>query len=98
VVVAGLRYAFAEAIVEGLWMQASVLLLEKGVLTGERRLLKGEYDDRAAQGSLGVGKERRSGGETDRVRAEAARVHPRLSTTATSGVMDRKHTGGEVQR
>ena len=39
VLVAGLRYAFAEATVEGLWLQVSALLLELGVLTGERRLL-----------------------------------------------------------
>ncbi len=39
VLVAGLRYAFAEATSEGLWLQVSVLLLELGVLKGERRLL-----------------------------------------------------------
>ena len=39
VLVAGLQYAFAEATVEGLWLQVSALLLELGVLTGERRLL-----------------------------------------------------------
>ena len=39
VLVAGLRYAFAEATVEGLWLQVSAMLLELGVLTGERRLL-----------------------------------------------------------
>jgi hypothetical protein len=39
VLVAGLRYAFAEATVEGLWLQVSALLMEFGVLTGERRLL-----------------------------------------------------------
>jgi len=37
--VAGLRYCFAEATAEGLWSQGSALLLELGVLRGERRLL-----------------------------------------------------------
>lgn len=39
VLVAGMQFAFAEASAEGLWSQISVLLLELGVLTGERRLL-----------------------------------------------------------
>ena len=39
VLVAGLRYAFAEATAESLWLQVSALLLELGVLKGERRLL-----------------------------------------------------------
>ena len=39
VLVAGLRYVFAEATAEGLWLQVSALLLELGVLSGERRLL-----------------------------------------------------------
>jgi Uncharacterised protein family (UPF0236) len=39
VLVAGLQYAFAEATAEGLWLQVSALLLELGVLKGERRLL-----------------------------------------------------------
>jgi hypothetical protein len=39
VLVAGLRYCFAEATTEGLWLQVSALLLELGVLEGERRLL-----------------------------------------------------------
>src|SRR5512142_3254466 len=39
VLVAGVRYAFAEATAEGLWLQLSALLLELGVLRGERRLL-----------------------------------------------------------
>lgn len=39
VLVAGLQYAFAEATAEGLWLQVSALLLELGVLCGERRLL-----------------------------------------------------------
>ena len=39
VLVGGLRYAFAEATAEGLWLQVSALLLELGVLRGERRLL-----------------------------------------------------------
>ena len=39
VLVAGLRYAFAEATAEGLWSQVAALLLELGVLGGERRLL-----------------------------------------------------------
>jgi hypothetical protein len=37
--VAGLRYCFAEATSEGLWLQVSALLLELGGLSGERRLL-----------------------------------------------------------
>jgi hypothetical protein len=37
--VAGLRYCLAEATAEGLWLQVSALLLELGVLSGERRLL-----------------------------------------------------------
>ena len=39
VLVAGLRYALADATAEGLWLQVSALLLELGVLGGERRLL-----------------------------------------------------------
>jgi hypothetical protein len=39
VLVAGLRYAFADAMAEGLWLQVAALLLELGVLSGERRLL-----------------------------------------------------------
>jgi hypothetical protein len=39
VLVAGLRYAFAEATAEGLWLQVSALLLQLGVLSGEHRLL-----------------------------------------------------------
>jgi hypothetical protein len=39
VLVAGLRYVFAEATAEGLWLQVSALLLQLGVLSGERRLL-----------------------------------------------------------
>jgi len=39
VLVAGLRYAFAEATAEGLWLQVSAMLLQLGVLSGERRLL-----------------------------------------------------------
>jgi hypothetical protein len=39
VLVAGLRYLFAEATAEGLWLQVSALLLQLGVLHGERRLL-----------------------------------------------------------
>lgn len=39
VLVAGLRYALAEATAEGLWLQVGALLLELGVLDGERRLL-----------------------------------------------------------
>jgi Uncharacterised protein family (UPF0236) len=39
VLVAGLQYAFAEATAEGLWLQVGALLLELGVLRGERRLL-----------------------------------------------------------
>ncbi len=39
VLVAGLRYAFAEATAEGLWLQIAALLLQLGVLSGERRLL-----------------------------------------------------------
>jgi hypothetical protein len=39
VLVAGWRYAVAEATAEGLWLQVGALLLESGVLSGERRLL-----------------------------------------------------------
>ena len=39
VLVAGWRYVFAEATTEGLWLQVGALLLELGVLGGERRLL-----------------------------------------------------------
>ena len=39
VLVAGWRYALAEATPEGLWLQVGALLLELGVLSGERRLL-----------------------------------------------------------
>ncbi len=39
VLVAGLQYAFAEATAEGLWLQVSALLVELGVLSGQRRLL-----------------------------------------------------------
>ena len=39
VLVAGLRYAFAETTAEGLWLQVSALLLQLRVLSGKRRLL-----------------------------------------------------------
>jgi Uncharacterised protein family (UPF0236) len=39
VLVAGLRYVFAEATPEELWLQVGALLLELGVVCGERRLL-----------------------------------------------------------
>ncbi len=39
VLVAELRYAFAEATAEGLWLQVSALLLQLEVLSGKRRLL-----------------------------------------------------------
>ena len=39
VLVAGLRYVFAEDTAEHLWVQVSALLLRLGVLNGERRLL-----------------------------------------------------------
>ena len=39
VLVAGLRYALAEATAEGLWLQVAALLLELGVPRGERQLL-----------------------------------------------------------
>jgi hypothetical protein len=39
VLVAGWRYSFAEATAEGLWLQVGALLLELGVVSGERRLL-----------------------------------------------------------
>lgn len=39
VLVAGLRYGLAEATAAGLWLQVSALLLELGVLCGERRPL-----------------------------------------------------------
>jgi Uncharacterised protein family (UPF0236) len=39
VLVAGLRYAVAESTAEGLWFQVAALLLQLGVLSGERRLL-----------------------------------------------------------
>jgi Uncharacterised protein family (UPF0236) len=39
VLVAGLSYALADATAEGLWLQVGALLLELGVLRGERRLL-----------------------------------------------------------
>jgi Uncharacterised protein family (UPF0236) len=39
VLVAGLRYALADATTDGLWLQVSALLVELGVLSGGRRLL-----------------------------------------------------------
>jgi Uncharacterised protein family (UPF0236) len=39
VLVAGWRYALADATAEGLWLQVGALLLELGVLSGERLLL-----------------------------------------------------------
>jgi hypothetical protein len=39
VLVAGWSYCFAEATAEGLWFQVGALLLDLGVLSGERRLL-----------------------------------------------------------
>ena len=39
VLVAGLRYAVAEATAEGVWFQVAALLLGLGVLSGERQLL-----------------------------------------------------------
>ena len=160
VLVAGLRYAFAEATAEGLWLQVSALLLQLGVLSGERRLLvlgdgaawirawfeslgislqamilcwwhlrkrcyeqmssaggpegspphvreraagavvgrEGECGDRTSEGGIGVGEEPCCGRGTHCVPGEAASVYPQLPATATGGVMDRQHTGGEIQR
>ena len=39
VLVAGMRYALAGATPEGLWLQVSALMLELGILSGERRSL-----------------------------------------------------------
>ncbi len=39
VLVAGWRYCLAEATAEGLWLQVGALLLELGVVSGQRRLL-----------------------------------------------------------
>jgi hypothetical protein len=39
VLAAGFRYALAEATAEGLWLQVAALLVELGVLSGERSLL-----------------------------------------------------------
>jgi hypothetical protein len=39
VLVAGLSYAFADATAEGLWWQVSALLVDLGVVSGQRRLL-----------------------------------------------------------
>jgi Uncharacterised protein family (UPF0236) len=39
VLAAGLQYAFAEATAEGLWLQVAALLVDLGVLSGQRRLL-----------------------------------------------------------
>jgi len=39
VLVAGLRYALADATTDGLWLQVSALLFELGVVRGNRRLL-----------------------------------------------------------
>ena len=39
-----------------------------------------------------------AGSRTDRVPGESASVYPQLPATATGGVMDRQHTGGEIQR
>jgi hypothetical protein len=39
VLVAGLQYAFAESTAENLWFQVAALLVQLGVLSGERRLL-----------------------------------------------------------
>jgi hypothetical protein len=39
VLAAGVRYALAECTAEGLWVQVAALLLQLGVLRGERRLL-----------------------------------------------------------
>ena len=160
VLVAGLRYAFAEATAEGLWLQVSALLLQLGVLSGARRLLvlgdgaawirtwfeslgislkamilcwwhlrkrcyeqmssaggpkdlrrafreraagavvgrEGDRGDRTPEGGIGVGEEPCCGRGAHRVPGEAASVHPRLPATATGGVRDREHTGGEIQR
>ena len=58
VLLAGSRYAFAEATAEGLWLQVSALLLELGVLDGTRPLLvlgDGAAWIRAWFESLGIG-------------------------------------------
>ena len=54
--------------------------------------------DRTAEGGLGVGQEPGCGRGAHGVPGETAWVHPRLPATATGGVMDREHAGGEVQR
>ena len=158
VLVAGLRYAFAEATAEGLWLQVSALLLQLGFsarasVVGlgrrcrmdsawfeslgislqamilcwwhlrkrcyeqmssagspkdlrrafEKELLavvgrESERGDRTSEGGIRVGKEPCCGRGAHRVPGEAASVHPQLPATATGGVVDREHTGGEIQR
>src|SRR5208337_3923972 len=59
---------------------------------------EGERGDRTSEGGIGVGEEPCCGRGAHRVPGEAASVHPQLPVTATGGVMDRQHTGGEMQR
>src|SRR5271157_5712783 len=54
--------------------------------------------DRTCERGSGVGEEPRSSRGADRLPGETSSVHPQLSATATSGVMDCKHTSGEIQR
>ena len=58
---------------------------------------EGERGDRTSEGGIGVGEEPCCGRGTHRVPREAASVHSQLPATATGGVMDRQHTGGEIQ-
>src|SRR5208337_1179346 len=59
---------------------------------------EGEHGDRTSEGGIGVGEEPCGSQGAHRVPGEAESVHPRLPATATGGVMDREHTGGEIQR
>ena len=59
---------------------------------------EGGFGDRTSEGGIGVGEEPFRGRGTHRVPGEATSLHPRLPATATGGVMDRQHTGGEIQR
>ena len=152
-----MRYAFAEATAEGLWLRVSALLLQLGVPAARRLLVLGDgaawirawfeslgislqamilcwwhlrkrcYESMSSAGGakdlrrafekellgqLWEGKvnaaiellkgaleceEPCCGRGTHRVPREAASVHSQLPATATGGVLDRQHTGGEIQ-
>src|SRR5262249_4740931 len=59
---------------------------------------EGRFGGGTAAWCFGLGADAEWDRGPDRVSGEAARIHPRLSSTATRGPVDREYVRGEIQR